>query len=86
MLKGTTSVKLLQQLSAMAPDAKVIMTADFYYTARQLYDDGADFVFLPRLMSARELAAVVLAAISGHAEKMREEAMAALQVRDEVLP
>jgi voltage-gated potassium channel Kch len=86
MLKGTTNVKLLQQLSTLAPDARIIMTADFYYTARQLYDGGADFVFLPRLMSARELAAVVVAAISGHAEQMREEAMTALQVRDEVLP
>lgn len=86
ILKGTTNVKLLRQLSALAPDAKIIMTAEFYYTARQLYDDGADFVFLPRLMSARELAAVVVAAVSGQADHMREEAMSALQVRDEVLP
>jgi voltage-gated potassium channel Kch len=86
MLKGTTNVKLLRQISALAPDAKVIMTADFYYTASQLYDSGATFVFLPRLMSARELAVVVLAATTGQAEHMREEAMSALRVRDEVLP
>ena len=86
ILKGTSNVRLLQQLSTLAPDAKIIMTAEFYYTARQLYEGGAEFVFLPRLMSARELAAVVMGVCSGLAEQMREEAMTALQVRDEVLP
>ena len=86
MLKGTSNLKLLRQLSSLAPDATLIMTADFYYTARELYTAGATFVFMPRLMSARELAVVVFAIMTGQAGDMREEAMSALQVRDEVLP
>jgi voltage-gated potassium channel Kch len=86
MLKGTSNLRLLRQLSSLAPASKIIMTADFYYTARQLYEEGATFVFMPRLMSARELAVVVSAILSGEATHLREEAMSAINVRDEVLP
>lgn len=86
VLKGTTNLKLLRTLFMLAPDAKVIVTAEFFYQARELYADGATFVFMPRLMSARELAVVVAAALAGNTEHMRDDALAALEERREVLP
>jgi len=86
VLKGTTNLKLLRIVNGLAPDAKVIVTAEFFYQARELYREGATFVFMPRLMSARELAVVVSAALAGHTDQMREDALSAIEQRDEVLP
>ena len=86
VLKGTTNLKLLETIRRLAPEAMVIVTAEFFYRARDLYSAGATFVYMPRLMSARELAVVVMAAFRGQTEGMREDALAALQERHEVLP
>ena len=86
VLKGITNLKLLRLLRNLAPRAKVIATAEFFYQARELYDNGATFVFMPRLMSARELAVVLVAAIAGETSHMREDALSALRERNEVLP
>jgi Trk K+ transport system NAD-binding subunit len=71
VLKGSTNLKVLRLLRNLAPQARVIVTADFFYQARELYAEGATFVFLPRLMSARELAVVVVAAVAGETGQMR---------------
>ena len=86
VLKGTTNLRILGTVRRLAPEAKVIVTAEFFYRARDLYSEGATFVYLPRLMSARELAVVVFAALHGHTEHMRDDALAALEDRHEVLP
>ena len=86
VLKGSTNLKLLRMVRTLAPEAKVIVTAEFFYQARELYANGATFVFMPRLMSARELAIVVFAALEGETKGMREDALAALEARHEVLP
>ncbi len=88
ILKGTTNGRLLQQAKVLAPNARLIATADFFYVARELYDEGAAFVFMPRLMSVRELAEVVLGVLndSYEAETQREAARQEIWEREEVLP
>lgn len=88
ILKGTTNERLLRQLKTLAPHAAIIMTAEFFYTARTLYKEGADFVFVPRLMSVRELAEIVFAALEGRLEEVRarENAEIARREQNEVLP
>jgi voltage-gated potassium channel Kch len=71
ILKGTDNLRLLRQLRSVAPHAKTIVTAEFFYAAKQLYAEGASFVFVPRLMSVRELADIVIAALEGDLEHKR---------------
>jgi voltage-gated potassium channel Kch len=88
ILKGTTNERMLLQLKALAPQAQVVVTADFFYAAKRLYDQGAAFVFVPRVMSIRELAEVVRAALAGNLATVREKENAEIQRREklEVLP
>lgn len=86
MLKGTANARLLTKLQAMAPAATIILTAEFFYQARELYQRGASYVFMPRLMGAADVSNVVLAALEGGLEELRTEATAGLESRLEVLP
>lgn len=86
ILKGTTNERLLRALAAIAPEARVIVTAETLVQARDLYHKGAAFVFLPRLTGAAELRDVVLAALNGEIEPLRLAAREALDLREEVLP
>jgi Trk K+ transport system NAD-binding subunit len=86
ILKGTSNARLLRQLTVTGPEDKVIVTAEDFESARELYREGAAFVFIPRLMSVRDLAVVVLAAMAGKAEEIRQRAVAELEARQEVLP
>jgi Kef-type K+ transport system membrane component KefB len=88
ILKGTNNERLLLQMKALAPRAHVIVTADFFYTAKRLYKLGAGFVFVPRLMSIKELTHVVRAALEGKLDAAREQENAEIERREqlEVLP
>jgi Kef-type K+ transport system membrane component KefB len=96
VLKGTTNARLMRQVKALAPEARVIVTADVIEQARELYAEGAAHVFVPRLAGARELAPVVMSefdastpAHEGSADEgpaLRESARAILLGRTEVVP
>jgi Kef-type K+ transport system membrane component KefB len=86
ILKGTTNGRLLRQMQHLAPDAASIVTADFFGPARELYQEGASFVFVPRLMNVQELADTVKAALDGGLGEVRALAAAQIECREEVLP
>jgi len=86
ILKGTSNARLLRQLLAMAPKAQIIVTAETVSQARELYQAGASFVFIPRWMSVRELRDVVLVALQRSLDQERRTAHAELEIRSEVLP
>ncbi|MFB3924075.1 MAG: cation:proton antiporter [Terriglobia bacterium] len=86
LLKGTTNHRLLRLLTNMAPDARVIVTSEIIAEAREMYQEGAAFVLVPRLMGARELRNVVLAALRSDVAEIRRAADAELEARSEVLP
>ena len=54
-LKGTDNLRLLRQVRGLAPDAAVVVTADTLARARQLYDEGADYVLIPPALAAEHL-------------------------------
>jgi hypothetical protein len=58
-LKGTTNARLLKQVRALCPQSAVIVTAETIREARRFYEEGADYVLLPRLLYARHLFDVV---------------------------
>jgi len=86
ILKGTTNLRLLRQMRRLAPEASVFATADYFDLVRQLYEEGAAFVFVPRLMSIRDLAEAVLGALNGSVEPLRSAALREINTREEVLP
>lgn len=86
MLKGTSNERLLRSLKGLAPEADVIVTAEYFHSARELYAQGAAFVFIPRLMGARELRDIVLAALEDRLHEYREVAHEQVNGRAEVLP
>jgi len=85
-LKGTTNLRLLKQLRRLAPDALTIVTGHRLPVADELYGEGASFVYIPRLMSVRELRDVVLAALRSDLADERRAAQEELLTRAEVLP
>jgi voltage-gated potassium channel Kch len=85
ILRGVTNYRLLQSLRRLCRTSFILVTADTLPTARELYAEGADFVFVPRIHSARDVADVIAAALAGKTGSLKEEQTAMLAKRDEVL-
>lgn len=56
ILKGVTNLTLLKALKKLAPASQIIVTAETLASAREMYENGADYVFIPRMLSAEYLA------------------------------
>jgi Kef-type K+ transport system membrane component KefB len=87
ILRGTTNMRLLQQARRLCPKAEVIAAADNIASAVELYEKGADFVYIARLHSARHMAELITRAVqNGEGFKhFREEEFRLLKQRKEVL-
>ena len=85
-LKGTSNLNLLRVLKEMAPQAHIIVTAQTIASARELYDQGASYVLLPRLLNARFLADLVDHYHTGTQAGLVEESKAKIADWNEVLP
>jgi voltage-gated potassium channel Kch len=86
LLKGTTNEKLVRQIRAVNPTAKIIATADVLAETERLYAAGADYVTVARLAEADELIQAVTAAEAGLLDDMRTSLEARLRDRQEILP
>lgn len=85
ILRGTTNERLLNLSKRLCPQARVIVTANTLQTAINLYKQGADFVFIPRIHSARRVAEIIFDSLHGSLDRYRHEEMAHLVNRREVL-
>lgn len=85
LLKGTSNLRLVQQLRAINPTAKIIAHADLFEEVPRLYAAGADFVSMPRLMEAKALREAVQAARENRLETKRAELDRDLGQRSEVV-
>ncbi len=85
VLKGTTNARLLKQLRRACPETLVIVASDTLPAALELYAEGAHFVFVPRIHSAHRMAEVIRTGREEGLEVLRQEEIAALRDRDEVL-
>lgn len=65
LLKGTSNLKLVRMLRNMGSKAKIIVNAIEFEEAAQLYEAGADYVYLPRVENARNLEPAIIAALDG---------------------
>jgi hypothetical protein len=85
MLKGTDNRRLLKQARRLSPRAKVIVTANGAGAALEMYEEGADYVFVPRLHSASKMAEVAARGLEQGFDKLRAEQIEQLSRRNEVL-
>jgi Kef-type K+ transport system membrane component KefB len=85
ILKGTDNERLLKKIRQLCPHAKAIVTADSPLRALDLYNRGADFVFIPRIHSSAQVAQIIELGLRGGLEEVRDEEIARLRMRDEVL-
>ncbi|MEM5787623.1 MAG: NAD(P)-binding protein, partial [Syntrophobacteraceae bacterium] len=85
ILRGTTNEKLLRFSKRFCPQARVIVTANTLRNAIRLYPEGADFVFIPRIHSASLVARIIADSLHESLDHYRDEEMAQLLERREVL-
>lgn len=85
VLRGTTNSRILQQARHGCPQAQVLVAADTVEGALALYEEGADFVYLSRLYSARYMSDLIGHALQNGFQKIREDQLRKLKRRREVL-
>ena len=87
ILRGTTNVRLLRQARRLCPNAQIILAADDISSAVELYEQGADFVYIARLHSARYMAELIARAVQDEDgfKALREDEYQLLKQRAEVL-
>jgi Kef-type K+ transport system membrane component KefB len=85
LLKGSTNEKLVKQLRALNPTARIIAPAETFETAAALYAAGATYVTLSRLDEADDLCDAVRAASEGLLDQKRAAQEPRLLKRREVL-
>ncbi len=86
ILKGITNLKLLKVLKALAPNARIIVTAESIVAARKMYNEGADYVFIPRLVGAFYLADVIERMQNEGVNAIKSGGMEYIKNRDEIIP
>jgi Kef-type K+ transport system membrane component KefB len=87
ILRGTTNSRLLRQARRLCPQAQFIAAADNISSAVELYEQGADFVYIARLHSARYMAELIARAVQDQDgfKDFRENEFRLLKQRQEIL-
>jgi Kef-type K+ transport system membrane component KefB len=85
ILRGTTNLRLMRNIRRLNQNTKVVVTSEHVKQALELYEEGADFVYMPRLYSAKEIAVILKKSLRSGFPNSRLDAMALLRARHEVL-
>lgn len=85
ILKGTTNLRLLQQLRVLCPHSLVVCTAESHRKSKELYQAGADFVLQPRRLEARNMIEALLQMRAGKAQELHDRETDIESHRDEIL-
>jgi hypothetical protein len=85
ILRGTDNLRLLRQARTLCPHASVVVTAHGAAAALKLYEAGADYVLVPRVQSAAEMAAILERGLAGGFDTLRAHAIEHMRQRDEVI-
>jgi voltage-gated potassium channel Kch len=85
ILRGTDNLRLLRHARRLCPHAKVVVTANRAAAALDLYEAGADYVFVPRLHSAAQMAAILERGLAEGFDELRAEEIERMRQRDEVI-
>lgn len=84
-LKGTTNLQLLRHLKRLAPQACIIVTAESLTMAKELYQQGAHYVYCPRFIGAHYLLDIIDRLKAHGPESILNEAQAYLNTRQDIV-
>ena len=79
-------LRLVQQLRELNPTAQIVAHAELVREVPLLYDAGANYVNVPRIIEAQDLYAALKAAQQHLLDQKQTELETKLQGRDEVIP
>jgi Kef-type K+ transport system membrane component KefB len=85
ILRGTNNLRMLKNIRAACPKARVMLTTEHIPQALVFYAAGADLVYLPRLHSAPQIAAMLKQGLDEGFDKIRAAELERLAQRHEVL-
>ena len=85
ILRGTNNLRMLKNARAACPKARVMLTSEHIPQALTFYAAGADLVYLPRLHSAPQIAAMLKQGLEEGFDKIRAAELEHLADRNEVL-
>jgi hypothetical protein len=86
VLKGSSNLKMLQQLRQINATGKIVVHAELVSDVEKLYAAGADYVTLSRIEEALNLVEVIVAADERLLDQKKSELTELLSSRDEVIP
>ena len=85
ILRGTNNLRMLRNIRAACPKARVMLTTEHIPQALSFYQAGADIVYIPRLHSAPQIASILRQGLEEGFEKIRAQEIETLSERREVL-
>jgi Kef-type K+ transport system membrane component KefB len=85
LLVGTNNFRLIKQMKRIAPQARIIVTAENPARALTLYKAGADYVYLPNQLVAQHLLTVLEHFLRGEAAVIKKEEMDRLAEWEEIV-
>jgi voltage-gated potassium channel Kch len=85
ILKGIALDRLVRNIRALNPEARIVVVAESTAESRQLFEAGADHLVAPRFLAANELIAAIRAFDGGLLAEKRAEYEANLNERREIL-
>lgn len=85
-LRGTDNKRMLGLLRRVNPTARIVVAADRIALARELYEAGADYVLVPRILAAEKLHDVIQSIEAADWPTRRAQEIARLADRAEVVP
>lgn len=83
ILVGTSNLKLIRQMQRLCPHARVVVTAENIKSALEMYNEGADFVILPRVVTAQYFLPVLENLIQGGGQELKSGEIEKLKNRGE---
>ncbi|MBN2402664.1 MAG: cation:proton antiporter [Spirochaetes bacterium] len=88
ILVGTNNLKIIKHMKDICPYAKVIVNAESIERALKMYAEGADYVFIPRILSATNLMGVIDTILSSRQDEItsiKQKEIEMLKTRYEVI-
>ncbi|HNW29785.1 MAG TPA: NAD-binding protein, partial [Spirochaetota bacterium] len=88
ILVGTDNLRIIRHIKEISPHAKIIVTAESIERALKMYAEGADYVFIPRILSARNIIQMMSLMLGEKQEEMNEiirGEMESLRARNEII-
>lgn len=88
ILVGTDNLRIIRHIRELCPRAKIIVTAESIDRALKMYAEGADHVFVPRILSALNILDTARIFIRGNEDEiaaLREREIESLSDRIEII-